>query len=314
VYNPNAPELPPSVARGGGGKRGRSSLAAGSDVVSGSVFQRVLSSGISEHAARDCRVIRGPDAVVLRRCAGRRDIRTTKIDMKKRPNLLVGEDLPAGPLQKRSLEKRARLKAAAIVTFGKKGYEGTSIDEIADRAGLAIGSFYQHYRSKRQLLLVLMDELLESLSNLEFKPGAMTDVRSGLRLLLARAFQRDLRYLGVYRAWQEIVISDRDLARKQKKIRSWTTARVETVFQLLQQLPGARPEVDTAALARAMDSFFWSLLAEALLLRKVELNRRIDSATHLIYHALFVDSPQKRKSAKKKMRASRKQKLRTGPR
>jgi hypothetical protein len=99
--------------------------------------------------------------------------------------------------------------------------------------------------------------------------------------------------LGAYRAWQEAALSDPDLARKQEQIHSWTTTRAMTLFQLLQQLPGARPGVDVPGLARVMDSFFWSLLAQAGRFSKVELNQRIDSATHLIYHALFTDPPRK---------------------
>ena len=214
--------------------------------------------------------------------------------MSARPNLLAGEDLPPEPHQKRSLDKRARLKAAGLVLFGEKGYENTSIDMIARRAKLAVGGFYQHFRSKRQLLLALMDELLEKLSQLDVRPGAVTDVRAGIRQLLSRAFSHDLRYLGAYRAWQEAALSDPDLARKQRQIHGWTTTRVMTVFQLLQQLPGARQGVDVPGLASVMDSFFWSLLAQAGRFSKVELDQRIDSATHLIYHALFTDPARRR--------------------
>jgi AcrR family transcriptional regulator len=210
-----------------------------------------------------------------------------------RPNLLAGEDLPPEPHQKRSLDKRARLKAAGLAMFGEKGYENTSIEGIARRTKLAVGTFYQHFRSKRQLLLALMDELLEKLSQLDFRPGAVTDVRTGIRQLLSRAFSHDLRYLGAYRAWQEAALSDPDLARKQQRINAWTTDRVMTVFQLLQQLPGARQGVDVQGLARVMDSYFWSLLAQAGRLPEVELNQQIDAATHLIYHALFTDPPRK---------------------
>jgi hypothetical protein len=100
--------------------------------------------------------------------------------------------------------------------------------------------------------------------------------------------------LGAYRAWQEAALSDPDLARKQEQIHGWTTTRVMTVFQLLQQLPGARQGVDVPGLARVMDSFFWSLLAQAGRFSKVELDQRIDSATHLIYHALFTDPARRR--------------------
>ena len=213
--------------------------------------------------------------------------------MSPHPNLLAGEDLPPEPRQKRSLDKRARLKAAGLVLFGEKGYESTSIDEIARRTKLAVGSFYQHFRSKRQLLLALMDELLEKLSQLDFRPKASTDVRALIHELLSRAFSHDLRYLGAYRAWQEAVLSDPDLARKQQAIHAWTSTRVTAVFQRLQQLPHSRPGVDIPGLARVMDSFFWSLLAQAVHMPKAELSRWIDSATHLIYHAMFIDPPGK---------------------
>ena len=226
--------------------------------------------------------------MVLRRRPGGRH-HSPAAAVSNRPNLLAGEDLPPEPHQKRSSDKRARLKTAALVLFGEKGYENTSIDAIARQAKLAVGGFYQHFRSKRQLLLALMDELLEKLSELDLRPGAAADVRAGIRQLLSRAFSHDLRYLGAYRAWQEAALSDGDLARKQKQIHAWTTTRVTAVFQFLQQMPGARQGVDIPGLARVMDSFFWSLLAQAAQFSKVELNQRIDAATHLIYHALFTD-------------------------
>jgi AcrR family transcriptional regulator len=210
-----------------------------------------------------------------------------------RPNLLAGENLPAAPLQKRSLDKRARLKTAGLALFGERGYENTSIDEIARRAKLAVGSFYQHFRSKRQLLLALTDELLEKLSQLNLQPQAATDVRAGLRGLLSRAFSHDLHYLGAYRAWQEAALSDPSLVKKQKEIHKWTTGRVLRVFRFFQTLPGARQGVDIPGLASAMDTFFWSLLAQAGQLPNAELDQRIDAATHLIYHAMFTDNPRR---------------------
>src|SRR5262249_44389898 len=140
-------------------------------------------------------------------------------------------------------------------------------------------------------LLVLMDDLLEKLSQLKLRPEAVSDPRTGLHALLSRAFSSDLRYLGAYRAWQEAVLSDAGLARKQDQIQAWTTARVTTVFELFLQMPAARAGVDVPGLARAMDSFFWSLLAQAVRLPRPELNRWIASATHLIHHALFTDAP-----------------------
>lgn len=206
-----------------------------------------------------------------------------------RPNLLKFEQLLPEPRQERSQEKRRRLKDAALQLFRSRGYERTSIEQIAKRADLATGSFYQHYRSKQQLLLALMDELLAGMGRLSLRPNYSGDVRASLRELLARGFSNDLRYLGAYRAWEEAVLYDPQMASSQMAIRAWTTKRVAVLLTSLQQWPGARPGVDVAALAQVIDTLFWSLLAQAVFLTRVELNHWIDAATHLIYHALFLD-------------------------
>jgi AcrR family transcriptional regulator len=217
-----------------------------------------------------------------------------------RPDLLITEDLLAEPRQKRSIEKRVRVKKAALALFGERGYEATSVEAIADRAGLPVGGFYLHFRSKRQLLVTLMDELLRKLEALDLRPRSGSNVRDALRQMLAVAFAADLEYLGAYRAWQEAALSDSDLSRKQRKINAWTTARVAALLQFLEQQPGARSGVDIPTLARVLDSFFWSLLAQAVRMRRVELNRWLDSSTHLIYHAMFFDAPSKSKTLVKK--------------
>ena len=55
-------------------------------------------------------------------------------------------------------------------------------------------------------------------------------------------------------------------------------------------MPGARPNVDIQALARVMDGFFWSLLAQAVKMAKPELDQWIDASSHLIFHAIFLDT------------------------
>jgi hypothetical protein len=113
--------------------------------------------------------------------------------------------------------------------------------------------------------------------------------RDVIRGLIVLGFERDMQYLGAYRAWQEAVLIDAGLARKQKLIHAWTSARVAGAFRLLQRLPGARSGVDIDGLAQVLDSLFWSLLAMAARRRDVTLRRAVDGTVHLIHHALFVD-------------------------
>lgn len=212
--------------------------------------------------------------------------------MTARPNLLAGEDFPSEPKQQRSLENRQRLKEAALYLFGEKGFERTSVDAIAKRANLAIGGFYLHYRSKKQLLLALMDDLIERLNHLSLATSLGSNMQENLRALLGRAFSIDLQFLGACRAWEEAVLSDEELLAKHREIRAWTNQRVAALFRIMAEQPGARKDFDTPTLAKMIDDLFWSLLAQAVRMKRVELERWLDSATHLVYHALFEDQPE----------------------
>jgi AcrR family transcriptional regulator len=207
----------------------------------------------------------------------------------KAPDLLQGEDVAAEPRQARSLAGRERLKTAALAMFGERGYQGTTVAGIARKARLPVGAFYQHYRSKRQLLLALMSELLGALSRLEFRPQN-TDPVSALRSLLTEAFAHDLRYLGAYRAWEEAILSDPDLLEKERAIRTWTTARVASVLRALLALPGARAGVDENALAKIMDRLFWNLLADAARGSQRPDEESLAAVLHILDLALYRDA------------------------
>ncbi|MFA1538236.1 TetR/AcrR family transcriptional regulator [Actinomadura monticuli] len=54
--------------------------------------------------------------------------------------------------------RKALIMAAALKVFAEKGYHGTSLGEIAAAAGVARTVLYDHFPSKRVLLLAVMQE------------------------------------------------------------------------------------------------------------------------------------------------------------
>lgn len=54
-------------------------------------------------------------------------------------------------------ERRAQLLWAAQEVFVSRGYHATSMDDIADRAGVSKPVLYQHFTSKLELYLALLD-------------------------------------------------------------------------------------------------------------------------------------------------------------
>ncbi|MGW1403432.1 TetR/AcrR family transcriptional regulator [Streptomyces sp. NPDC002405] len=56
---------------------------------------------------------------------------------------------------------RMRLANAAFALFDERGYEQTTVDDIAERAGVGRTTFFRHYRSKEAVIFPDHDRLLE---------------------------------------------------------------------------------------------------------------------------------------------------------
>jgi AcrR family transcriptional regulator len=63
-------------------------------------------------------------------------------------------------------ERRAQLLAAAHEVFVANGYHGAAMDEIAETAHVSKPVLYQHFPSKRDLYLALLDSHLSTLIDL----------------------------------------------------------------------------------------------------------------------------------------------------
>ncbi|MFI6864453.1 TetR/AcrR family transcriptional regulator [Streptomyces sp. NPDC050421] len=60
---------------------------------------------------------------------------------------------------------RGRLEQAAMDLYGERGYEQTTVTEIAARAGLTERTFFRHYADKREVLFAGSASLQELLVN-----------------------------------------------------------------------------------------------------------------------------------------------------
>ena len=81
------------------------------------------------------------------------------------------------PIQKRALLKRSALLDAARLDFSENGFETATAKSIAHRAGVAIGTFYQYFDDKNDILRVLASNRMVLLSqNVDlYKISAITD-------------------------------------------------------------------------------------------------------------------------------------------
>jgi len=85
-------------------------------------------------------------------------------------------------------DTRDTIRAVALELFAARGYELTSLREIAERVGLTKASLYYHYPSKQALLLDLIQPLIEAwratAAHAESLPHTQRNVRAVLRRCL----------------------------------------------------------------------------------------------------------------------------------
>jgi len=101
--------------------------------------------------------------------------------------LSPGAGASGGERRHRPQETRERILAAATALFRRKGYAQTSTQEIAAEAGVAEGSIFYHFGSKKNLLAALGTVYaLEKIRAMRGGTEDLADLEPGL--MIARAF------------------------------------------------------------------------------------------------------------------------------
>ena len=70
--------------------------------------------------------------------------------------------------------RREQLLNVALEVFARQGFHGTAMNDVAEAAGVTKPVLYQHFQSKRQLYLALLDEVGQRLRQTIEKAGTDT--------------------------------------------------------------------------------------------------------------------------------------------
>lgn len=63
-------------------------------------------------------------------------------------------------------DKKEIIRQSAIVIFAKQGYFNTTTDQIADHAGIAVGTIYNYFKNKQDILEYIFTQEYEKRSKL----------------------------------------------------------------------------------------------------------------------------------------------------
>lgn len=83
----------------------------------------------------------------------------------------LGELMRINDEDEKMTEKQMKIVQAAVDIFAEKGYSASSTSEIAQKAGVAEGTIFRHYKTKKELLLSIIAPIMTKL----IAPFAMKD-------------------------------------------------------------------------------------------------------------------------------------------
>jgi len=122
---------------------------------------------------------------------------------------IVDLTLPPGvkrPLQQRSQASMDRILDAAASLLAERGFGEVSVAQIADRAGVSVGSFYSRFPDKESVLRTLEERMRHrGVEAVEVALGAARwegrDLRSFLRTFVREVLSADQATQGLLRAF-----------------------------------------------------------------------------------------------------------------
>ena len=129
-------------------------------------------------------------------------------------------------------DARGRLASAALALYSERGFENTTVAEIANRAGLTERTFFRHFADKREVLFAgtsVVQELLTS--TVADAPAALAPIDAAAAGLDAVAAQFEERR-EFARQRQAVVAATAELRERELiKLASWSAALAETLRQ-----------------------------------------------------------------------------------
>jgi AcrR family transcriptional regulator len=150
---------------------------------------------------------------------------------------------PAKTMGPRALRTSGLIKERAREVFLAKGYYGTSVEEIAEAAGVSRASFYTYYPSKRDLLYSLGTDTYSALDGTLKEMRALEETWSHDDVYeIVRIYLRFLEDHGAFMlVWSQATYGDEALAKTGMRTR---LANARRFGQILQRISGEEPDRD----------------------------------------------------------------------
>lgn len=150
------------------------------------------------------------------------------------------------------------IKASALRLFLEKGYKNTSVHDIVVESGYSIGSFYNHYKTKRDVLAEIWNE--HTITFIEHSIIEMENIQTPQELAdylvdNSNAFDRDEKTLRLAKAAQEDLVT---VGKNYEGVQRISKVYISTIASLLRRFCPHLEEVMLLSHASVLDAIQYS--------------------------------------------------------
>lgn len=160
----------------------------------------------------------------------------------------------APPPTVKGRDARRRLLEAGKKLFGANGYAGARVLDITEAAGLSSGAFYRYFKDRRELLLVLLDEILAEAFEFARAPWDDQHPAESVRVTTERYFEfydRNVALMGVI---VELAQTDPDVREIWRKSRQSFYTRIAHALSRGVATGAIRDDFDVEVAAELLGS------------------------------------------------------------
>jgi AcrR family transcriptional regulator len=146
---------------------------------------------------------------------------------------------------------RESLLAVAVAVFNERGYDGTSMEDLSQRLGIAKSSIYHHIKGKEDLLALALDRALDGL----FAVAAASDSRGRAIERLEALVRGSVRVLTDQLPYVTLLLRARGNTATERRALARRREFDQIVADLVKEAEAdgdIRPDIDPAVTARLL--------------------------------------------------------------
>lgn len=157
--------------------------------------------------------------------------------------------VPVGP---KGTKTRRKLLATGYTQFVRRGYIATTVEDIHEAAGVSLGTYYQYFRDKADLMATLVGDAIVDTAESMFPSVDLTAGADGVTHLL-EAFVRSYAATADFqRVWEEATHVDEDLAALRRDVSRLLDDSLSAAIVRAQRAGVVEPSIDAASSSRAL--------------------------------------------------------------